>query len=76
MVEWYDVVVDHPEHDFVAYALYYSGLAYTKRKQCDLALTCFDLVAHAGYPAATEEWITAAKAQIAELQKNGTKICG
>ncbi len=76
LVEWYDVVVDHPEHDFVAYALYYSGLAYTKRKQCDLALTCFDLVAHAGYPAATEEWITAAKAQIAELQKNGTKICG
>jgi cathepsin L len=76
LVEWYDVVVDHPEHDFVAYALYYSGMAYIERDQCDLALTCFDLVAHAGYPAATAEWIKAAKGQIKELDTNPKQYCG
>ncbi len=76
LVEWYDVVVDHPDHDFVAYALYYSGLVYTDREECDLALTCFDLVAHGGYPSATEEWVTAAKGQISELNSNAKKYCG
>ena len=76
LLEWYDVVVDHPDHDFVAYALYYSGLVYTDRDECDLALTCFDLVAHGGYPSATKEWVSAAKDQIKELNKNGKKYCG
>lgn len=74
--EWYDVVVDHPDHDFVAYALYYSGLAYVERDECDLAQTCFDLVAHGGYPSATDEWISAAQSQIDDLAKNGKKYCG
>jgi len=76
LLEWYDVVVDHPDHDFVAYALYYSGLAYVEREQCDLAQTCFDLVAHGGYPSATKEWISAAKGQIRDLDQNGKKYCG
>ncbi len=76
LMEWYDVVVDHPDHDFVAYALYYSGLAYVERDECDLAQTCFDLVAHGGYPSATEEWISAAQSQIDDLAKNGKKYCG
>lgn len=77
LTEWYAVVVDYPDNDFVAYALHYSGLAYIARGQCDLALQCFDLVAHAGYPAATEEWIKAANAQIAELESpKGKKACG
>lgn len=76
LVEWYDVVDEYPEHDFVAYALYYSGVAYTERDECDLALTCFDLVAHAGYPAATDEWITAAKGQIGKLETGKKKYCG
>ena len=76
LMEWYDVVVDHPDHDFVAYALYYSGLAYVEREQCDLAQTCFDLVAHGGYPSATDEWISAAEGQIDDLAKNGKKYCG
>lgn len=76
LMEWYDVVVDHPDHDFVAYALYYSGLAYVERNECDLAQTCFDLVAHGGYPSATDEWISAAQSQIDDLAKNGKKYCG
>lgn len=76
LVEWYDVVVEHPDDDFVAYALYYSGLAYTQRGQCDLAVTCFDLVAHAGYPSATSEWITAAEKRISQLEMNPKKLCG
>lgn len=76
LVEWYDVVDEHPEHDFVAYALYYSGLAYTQRDECDLAVTCFDLVAHAGYPAATDEWVSAAKDQIGKLEGGAGKYCG
>jgi len=76
LLEWYDVVVDHPDHDFVAYALYYSGLAYVERDECDLAQTCFDLVAHGGYPSATDEWVDAAQGQIEDLAKNGKKYCG
>ncbi len=76
LVEWYDVVVDHPDHDFVAYALYYSGLAYVERDECDLAQTCFDLVAHGGYPSATDEWVKAAGEQISDLAKNGKSYCG
>lgn len=76
LMEWYDVVVEYPDHDFVAYALYYSGLAYVEREQCDLAQTCFDLVAYGGYPSATDEWVTAAEGQITDLAKNGKKYCG
>ena len=76
LLEWYDVVVDHHDHDFVAYALYYSGLAYVEREQCDLAQICFDLVAHGGYPSATDEWVSAAQGQIDDLAKNGKKYCG
>jgi C1A family cysteine protease len=75
--EWYDVVVNHPEDDFVAYALFYSGLAYTLRGQCDLAVQCYDLVAHAGYPSATEDWVSAAKEQITDVTEGaGKKQCG
>ncbi len=76
LLEWYDVVLDHPDHDFVAYALYYSGLAYVEREECDLAQTCFDLVAHGGYPSATDEWVKAARSQISDLASNGKKYCG
>jgi cathepsin L len=76
LLEWYNVVAEHPEHDFVAYALYYSGVAYTERNQCDLALTCFDLVAHGGYPSATSEWVSSAKKQIKSLTDNAKKFCG
>ncbi len=75
--EWYEVVVGYPEDDFVAFALFYSALAYTARGQCDVAVQCYDLVAHAGYPSATEEWITAAKEQIADIKTGGAKaFCG
>ncbi len=76
LAEWYDIVVEYPEDDYVAYALYYSGLAYTDRGQCDLAVACFDLVAHAGYPAATKEWVKAANDKISDLEKNGDAFCG
>lgn len=76
LIEWYDVVYEHPEDDFVAYALYYSGLAYTQRGQCDLAVQCFDLVAHAGYPSATKEWIDAALTQIDKLEDDPKAHCG
>jgi cathepsin L len=74
--EWYDIVNEYPEDDYVAYALYYSGLAYTSRGQCDLAEACFDLVAHAGYPAATKEWVAAANDQIKDLERDADKYCG
>jgi len=74
--EWYEVIVNYPDDDFVAYALYYSGLAYTARTECDTAIQVFDLVAHGGYPSATKEWVDAAKAQIAEIKKNETSYCG
>lgn len=75
--EWYEVVVNYPDDDFVAYALFYSGLAYTARGQCDVAIQCYDLVAHAGYPSATEEWIAAAKEQITDVTKGAAKAsCG
>ncbi len=76
LIEWYDVVYEHPEDDFVAYALYYSGLAYTSRGQCDLAVQCFELVAHAGYPSATKEWIDAALEQLEQLDGNPKAYCG
>ncbi len=76
LIEWYDIVYEHPEHDFVAYALYYSGLAYTSRGQCDLAVQCFELVAHAGYRSATAEWIGAAKEQLGKLDGNPKAYCG
>ncbi|MBK6917272.1 MAG: outer membrane protein assembly factor BamD [Deltaproteobacteria bacterium] len=77
LTEWYDVVVNYPEDDFVAYALFYSGLAYTGRGQCDLAIQCYDLVAHAGYPSATQDWVDAATAQIDDLTKGkGKASCG
>ncbi len=76
LMEWYEVVVNYPENDFVAYALYYSGLAYVERGECDLALQCYDLVAHAGYPAATKEWQDAALEQIKALDKGKAKACG
>lgn len=76
LAEWYDIVAEHPEHDFVAYALYYSGMAYQQRGQCDLALQCFELVAHAGYPSATETWIKSAEKEIAKLDGNPKKYCG
>jgi len=75
--EWYEVVVSYPEDDFVAYALFYSGLAYTNRGQCDLAVQCYDLVAHADYPSATSEWVDAAKEQITDITAGaGKKQCG
>lgn len=76
LMEWYDVVYEHPEDDFVAYALYYSGLAYTSRGQCDLAQQCFELVVHAGYPSATKEWVDAANEQLGRLDGNPKKYCG
>jgi TolA-binding protein len=76
LMEWYDVVVQHPDHEFVAYALYYSGIAYTQRGQCDFAVQCFDLVAHGGYPSATQEWIDAALLKVADINKNEKKLCG
>lgn len=76
LMEWYDIVAEYPEHDFVAYALYYSGLAYQQRGQCDLALQCFELVAHAGYPSATKDWIESASSQIDALNDNPKKFCG
>jgi len=76
LIEWYDVVYEYPEDEFVAYALYYSGLAYTQRGQCDLAMMCFDLVAHAGYPSATKEWIDAALEQLGKLEQDPEAHCG
>ncbi|MCA9655175.1 MAG: hypothetical protein H6712_00035 [Myxococcales bacterium] len=76
LTEWYDIVYQYPEDDFVAYALYYSGLAYTARGQCDLAIQCFDLVAHAGYRSATQEWIDAALEQIGKLEDEPKAYCG
>ncbi len=76
LIEWYDVVYEHPEDDFVAYALYYSGLAYTSRGQCDFAVQCFELVAHGGYRSATKEWIDAARKQIDELEEDTKAYCG
>ena len=76
LVEWYDIVYEYPDDDYVAYALYYSGLAYSQRGECDLAISCFDLVAHAGYPAATKEWVSAAQEKIGELDKDPKKYCG
>lgn len=75
LIEWYDVVYEHPEDEFVAYALYYSGLAYTSRGQCDLAVQCFELVAHAGYPSATQVWIDAALDQLDTLDGNPKSYC-
>ena len=74
--EWYEVIVNYPEDDFVAYALYYSALAYTARGECDVALQCFDLVQHGGYPSATQEWVDAAKTQVKEIKKNEGEYCG
>lgn len=76
LTEWYDIVYSHPEDDFVAYALYYSGVAYTARGQCDLAVQCFELVAHAGYRSATQEWIDSALEQVDALQGNPKAYCG
>jgi len=76
LTEWYDIVAEHPEHDFVAYALYYSGLAYQQRGQCDLALQCFELVANAGYPSATKDWVDSANEEIGKLESNPKKYCG
>jgi TolA-binding protein len=76
LIEWYDVVYEHPDDDYVAYALYYSGLAYAQRGQCDLAMQCFDLVAHAGYPSATKEWVDAALEQLAVIEKDPEAYCG
>ncbi|MBC7977518.1 MAG: outer membrane protein assembly factor BamD [Myxococcales bacterium] len=76
LMEWYEVVVNYPENDFVAYALFYSGLAYVERGECDLAMQCYDLVAHAGYPSATQEWQDAALEQIKSLDKGKAKSCG
>lgn len=55
---------------------YYSGMAYQQRGQCDLALQCFELVAHAGYPSATKTWIDAAEKEIGKLDGNPKKYCG
>jgi C1A family cysteine protease len=76
LVEWYDIVYEYPDDDYVAYALYYSGLAYSQRGECDLAISCFDLVAHAGYPAATKEWVSAAQEKIGQLDKDPKTYCG
>jgi cathepsin L len=76
LMEWYDVIVEHPNHEFVAYALYYSGIAYTQRGQCDFAIQCFDLVVHGGYPSATQEWIDAATLKVGDINKNEKKLCG
>jgi hypothetical protein len=76
LIEWYDVVYEHPDDTFVAYALYYSGLAYAQRGQCDLAIQCFDLVAHAGYPSATKEWVDAALEQLEVIEKDPEAYCG
>lgn len=76
LTEWYDIVYNYPEDDFVAYALYYSGLAYAGRGQCDLAIQCFDIVAHGGYPSATKEWIDSALEQITKLEDEPKAYCG
>jgi cathepsin L len=73
LVDWFDVVVEHPEHEFVPYALYYSGLAYTEREECDLALQVYELVIYGGYDGTTQDWIDAAKKQVKKLKKK--KIC-
>ena len=69
LVDWHDMVVEHEDHAFVPYSLYYSGMAYTERKDCDLALKCYDLVVYGEYPGATSEWIAAANAKIKQLKK-------
>lgn len=76
LIEWYDVVYEHPDDEFVAYALYYSGLAYAQRGQCDLAEQCLDLVAYGGYPSATKEWIDSAVEQLDLLEKDPEAYCG
>lgn len=74
--EWYSIVQDHPEDEFTAYAIFYSGVAYAQRSECELAITCFDLVAFGGYPAANQQWISAAKEQIALLEDPRQNVCG
>ena len=73
---WFVIATEHPEHAFVPFALHYSGLAYVKRGQCDLALVCFDLVANGGYPGATKEWQDSANAQIKSLNDKPGQFCG
>lgn len=74
--EWYDVIVEHPDHEFAVFSLFYSGVAYAERGECDYAFQCFDLVAHAGYPAATEEWVSAANDMIAAIERGDKDVCG
>lgn len=76
LTEWYDVVYEHPDDEFVAYALYYSGLAYAQRGQCDLAEQCLELVAYGGYPSATKEWIDSAIEQLDLLENDPKAYCG
>jgi len=73
--DWYNVAVDHPDDDFVAYALFYSAMAYAQRGECDLALTCFDLVAHGGYPSATGDWVEAANDRIDAINRRDPDVC-
>ena len=70
LVDWREQVINFPDHDFVPYSLYYSGLAYTEREECDLALQVYELVIYGQYVGATPDWIDAAKAQVKKLKKN------
>jgi C1A family cysteine protease/TolA-binding protein len=70
LVDWREQVINFPEHDFVPYSLYYSGLAYTEREECDLALQVYELVVYGQYAGATADWVDAAKTQVKKLKKN------
>jgi cathepsin L len=70
LVDWHDMVVEHPEHEFVPYSLYYSGMAYTEREECDLALQVYELVVYGQYDGTTQDWIEAAKKQVRKLKRN------
>jgi TolA-binding protein len=70
LVDWREQVINYPDHDFVPYSLYYSGLAYSEREECDLALQVYELVIYGQYVGATADWIDAAKKQVKKLKKN------
>jgi C1A family cysteine protease len=75
LLEFYTVISDHWGHPYVPFALYYSGLAYTARAECDSAIACFELVAH-GDVETDEEWSKAALDKIDTLRNDDGTYCG
>jgi TolA-binding protein len=75
LLEFYAVIGEHWGHPYVPFALYYSGLAYTARAECDNAIACFELVAH-GDMETDAEWTKAAIAKIDELRNDDGTYCG